>query len=101
MAGSIYKQHIPLVNAAVPPGEWQTYDVVFTAPEFGTDGMLIKPAFMTVFWNGVLVQNHVKLKGPTLYEGKPGYFGHASKLPLRLQDHSDKVRYRNIWVREL
>lgn len=101
MAGSVYKQHIPLANAANPPGSWQRYDIVFDAPEFGTDGGLVKPGFLTVFWNGVLVQNHVELRGPTLYIGKTGYFGHASKLPIRLQDHGNKVRYRNIWVREL
>jgi len=101
MASAVYKQHIPLVNAANPPGNWQSYDIIFDAPQFGTDGELIKPAYLTVFWNGVLVQNHVELKGPTLYIGKPGYFGHSQKLPIRLQDHGNKVRYRNIWVREL
>jgi hypothetical protein len=100
-AGSIYKQHIPLVNASRPPGEWQMYDVVFTAPVFNADGSLKSPAYVTVFHNGVLIQNHVELEGPTAYIGKAEYFKHPEKMPLRLQDHSDKVRYRNIWIREL
>lgn len=101
MAGSIYKQHIPLVNAARQPGEWQSYDVIYIAPEFKEDGSLKSPARMTVFWNGVLVQNNVKLEGPTRYIGHPEYEVHASDLPLTLQDHSNPVSYRNIWIRPL
>jgi hypothetical protein len=100
-AGAIYKQHIPLVNASRPPGEWQSYDVVFTAPRFGADGALVSPASMTVFHNGVLIQNHVELRGPTSYIGEPPYEAHADRAPLLLQDHGNPVSYRNIWVREI
>ena len=100
-AASLYKQHIPLVNASRGPGEWQTYDIVFKAPRFDADGGLVSPAFVTVFHNGVLVQNHVELKGPTIYRGYPEYQAHADRLPLMLQDHSNPVSFRNIWIREL
>lgn len=99
-AGSVYKQTPPLVNASRPPGEWQAYDIVFTAPRFDS-GKLVSPAYVTVLHNGVLVQNHVELEGPTAYIGKSSYFPHPAQLPLRLQDHGDSVRYRNIWVRTL
>jgi hypothetical protein len=100
-AASIYKQHIPLVNASRRPGEWQVYDIVFKAPGFTSDGELLNPAFITVFHNGVLVQNHVELLGPSVYRGQPEYRAHAPKLPLMLQDHGNPVSYRNIWIREL
>lgn len=100
-AGSVYKQHPPLVNASRPPGEWQTYDVVFIAPRFAADGSLASPARLTAFHNGVLVQHDVVLTGPTEYRGPPKYQAHAAKLPLLLQDHGDPVAFRNIWVREL
>jgi hypothetical protein len=100
-AGSIYKQHIPLVNASLGPGKWQTYDVVFTAPRFNIEGELLEPATFTVFHNGVLIQNHVLLRGPTEYIGIPVYKPHSEKLPLMLQDHGNPVSFRNIWVREL
>ena len=100
-AGSIYKQHIPLVNACRPPGKWQTYDIIFKAPRFNNDGSLDSPAFATVIHNGVLIQNHVELKGPTQFIGKTKYESAPEKLPLMLQDHSNPVSYRNIWVREL
>lgn len=100
-AASIYKQHIPLVNACRPPGEWQTYDIIFKAPEFDAGGNLTRPAYVTVIQNGVLVQDHVELLGPTLYIGKPEYQAHEDKLPLQLQDHGNPVSYRNIWIREL
>jgi hypothetical protein len=103
MAGSIYKQYIPLVNAARKPGEWQTYDVVWTAPLFNDDGSLKSPAKATVFLNGVLVENNVELKGITQYVGKPYYQKHGPE-PIKLQAHGDKsepISYRNIWVREL
>ena len=102
-AGSIYKQAIPLVNPARKPGEWQTYDVVWTAPTFNADGSLKTPAYVTVFFNGVLVQNHFELKGETLYIGKPFYKSYTS-APIKLQAHGDKsepISFRNIWVREL
>lgn len=100
-AGSIYKQHIPLVNACRGPGEWQSYDIIFTAPEFNEDGTLRKPARVTVLHNGVIIQNHVKIRGKTVFIGKPEYEPHADQLPLSLQDHSNPVSYRNIWIREL
>ncbi len=103
MAGSIYKQSIPLVNASRKPGEWQTYDVAWTAPTFNDDGSLKTPAYVTVFFNGVLVQNHFELKGQTLYIGKPFYKKYDT-APIKLQAHGDKsepMSYRNIWVREL
>lgn len=100
-AGSLYKQHIPLVNACRSPGTWQAYDIIFTAPVFKEDGSLDSPAYVTVIHNGVLIQNHVALKGPTEYIGKPKYKSHPEKLPLMLQEHDNPVSYRNIWIREL
>lgn len=100
-AASIYKQHIPLVNACRGPGEWQTYDIIFSAPRFNKDAMLVRPAYVTVIHNGILVQNHVELRGPTEYIGIPFYQAHEEKMPLALQDHSNPVAYRNIWIREL
>ena len=100
-AGAVYKQHIPLVNACRPPGEWQGYDIIFTAPRFREDGSLFSPATMTVLQNGVLIQNHVTLLGTTEDVGLPSYKKHDLKMPLMLQDHSNPVSYRNIWIREL
>lgn len=100
-AGSIYKQHPPLVNASRPPGEWQSYDAVFVAPRFAADGTLVSPARVTVFHNGVLVQHDVVLRGPTVYRGEPSYKAHAEKQPIQLQDHNNPTAFRNIWVREL
>jgi hypothetical protein len=102
-AGSIYKQGIPLVNPNRRPGEWQTYDAVWTAPTFNEDGSLKTPAYVTVFFNGVLVQNHFELKGQTLYIGHPFYKKYDT-APIKLQahgDHSEPISFRNIWVREL
>jgi hypothetical protein len=102
-AGSIYKRAIPLVNPGRKPGEWQSYDVIWTAPTFNPDGSLESPAFVTVFFNGVLVQNHFELKGETRYIGKPVYKSYTS-APIKLQAHGDKsepLSFRNIWVREL
>jgi len=102
-AGSIYKQYAPLANAMRPPGQWQTYDVVWTAPTFKPDGSLATPAYVTAFHNGVLVQNHVELKGVTKYIGQPVYKAHGA-APILLQAHGDPsppVSFRNIWVREL
>ncbi|MCC7506506.1 MAG: DUF1080 domain-containing protein [Saprospiraceae bacterium] len=98
--GAVYKQHIPLVNACRPPGEWQSYDILFTAPRFNTDGMLVAPGRLTVFHNGILIQSNVEIKGTTEYIGLPKNEAHG-KAPIRLQDHGDLVSYRNIWIREL
>lgn len=100
-AASIYKQHAPLVNASRKPGEWQSYDAFWTAPRFDEHGKVISPARLTVLHNGVLVQHETVLKGPTVFRGEPKYQQHADKLPLSLQDHTDLVAFRNIWVREL
>jgi hypothetical protein len=102
-AGSIYKQGIPLVNPNRKPGEWQTYDVVWTAPIFNDDGSVKTPAYATVLFNGVLVQNHFELQGETLYIGKP-FYKKYDRAPIKLQAHGDKsepISFRNIWVREL
>lgn len=100
-AGSVYKQHIPLVNASRRPGEWQTYDIIYTAPRFNIDSTIKTPAFVTVLHNGVVVQNHAEIKGATTYTGQPRYTKHAFKLPLMLQEHGNPVSYRNIWIREI
>lgn len=100
-ASSVYKQHIPLVNASRAPGQWQSYDIIFMAPRFSEKGSLISPARITVLHNGVLVQNNVELLGPTTYIGTSHYTPHPEKMPLALQDHGDPVQFRNIWIREL
>ncbi|MCV9387837.1 3-keto-disaccharide hydrolase [Reichenbachiella ulvae] len=99
-AASIYKQYAPLVNVMNPPTEWQSYDIIFTAPEFDDKGDLLSPAYVTVLHNGVLVQNHVEIKGSTEYIGPPSYQAHGD-APIMLQDHGNPVSFRNIWVREL
>jgi len=99
-AGSVYKQSPPLVNASRKPGKWQVYDIVFHAPKFATDGSVAKPASVTVFHNGVLVQDHYELTGPTTYAGYPKYVKHGD-MPLLLQDHGNTVSYRNVWIRKL
>ncbi len=102
-AASIYKQSPPLVNAARKPGEWQAYDVIWTAPTFNADGSVKTPARVTAFHNGVLVQNNFELKGQTLYIGKPFYKAYDS-APIKLQSHGDPsepISFRNIWIREL
>ncbi|HXD49523.1 MAG TPA: DUF1080 domain-containing protein, partial [Gemmatimonadaceae bacterium] len=103
-AASIYKQYPPLVNAMRKPGEWQTYDVIWTAPKFNADGSLESPAFVTAFHNGVLVQNHVELLGVTKNTGYPDYKTAHGATPILLQAHGDPsppISFRNIWVREL
>jgi 3-keto-disaccharide hydrolase len=100
-AASIYKQYIPLVNASSAPGEWQSYDIFFRAPRFAENGGVPVPAYITVVHNSVLVQDHVELKGSTVFIGGPSYEKHNSKEPLVLQDHGNLVSYRNIWIREL
>jgi Domain of Unknown Function (DUF1080) len=100
---SIYKQHIPLVNACKKPGEWQSYDIVWTAPRFNEDGTIKTPARVTAIHNGVLVQNNVEVKGVTAYRGKPFYKKHGAAA-IKLQDHGDPsepISFRNIWLREL
>ena len=102
-AASVYKQYIPLANAMRKPGEWQVYDVIWTAPIFNADGSLKSPAYLTALHNGVLVENHVQLKGDTKYIGLPEYKAHGP-LPIRLQAHGDPsppISFRNIWLREL
>jgi hypothetical protein len=100
-AGSVYKQYPPLVNPLRGPGDWNYYDIIFKAPRFDKNGMLTSPATVTVLINGVLVQNNVILKGPTEYIGITNYKEHADALPIKLQDHGNPVRFRNIWVRPL
>ena len=99
-AGAMYGQWPPLVNAARRPGEWQTYDIVFEAPRF-ENGKLVKPAFQTVFWNGVVIHNRKEAIGATVYRNVAQYQPHAPELPLMLQDHDNPVRYRNVWIRRL
>jgi Domain of Unknown Function (DUF1080) len=103
MAGSVYKQAIPLANPCRKPGEWNVYDVAWTAPTFNADGSLKTPAYVTVFFNNVLVENHYELKGETRYIGQPFYKAYDT-APIKLQAHGDKsepISFRNIWVREL
>ena len=101
MAGALYGQFPPLVNASRPPGTWQSYDIVFRGPRFDSSGALLRPATITVIYNGVLVQDHVTLTGPTAHYARPPYEAHPERLPILIQDHSHPVRYRNIWLREL
>jgi hypothetical protein len=101
MAAAIYGQYPPLVNACRKPGEWQTFDIVFRAPRFDEAGALKAPARMTVFHNGVLVQDNEELTGPTAHKARPAYKAHANNMPISLQDHGHPVRFRNIWIREL
>ncbi len=100
-AGAIYKQQPPLVNVCRKPGEWQTYDIIFSAPRFDEQGKPAKPAYITVLQNGVLVQNHFEIQGATSFTEPPKYTAHPAKMPLLLQYHNNKVRFRNIWIREL
>ena len=101
-AGSFYKQYPPLVNVSKGPGVWQVYDVIYTAPRFNPNGTYFTPPMVTVLHNGVLVQNHVALRGPTEYIGIPEYSvkPHGAG-PIVLQDHGNPVGFRNIWIREL
>ena len=99
-AGSIYKQHPPLVNASLKPGEWQSYDIIYTAPRFSESGSLESPGRVTVFHNGILIQNNVEILGNTVYRGQPSYSPHGPG-PVVLQEHRNEVSFRNIWIREL
>jgi hypothetical protein len=100
-AGAVYGQYPPLVNVCRPPGQWQVYDIVFRGPRFDAGGKLLRKARITVLQNGVLIQDHVELTGPTAHKARPPYKPIPEKLPLSLQDHNHPVRYRNIWIREL
>jgi hypothetical protein len=100
-AAAVYGQYPPLVNASRAPGKWQSYDIVFHGPRFSDSGELLRLARVTLLHNGVLVQDNVPLTGPTDYMNRPPYKPHAARLPLRLQDHGQPVRFRNIWIREL
>jgi len=100
-AGAIYGQYPPLANACLPPGQWQTYDIVYTAPRFDAEGKLHSSARITALHNGVLIHNNVPLTGPTSWLERAPYRAHPEKQPLSLQDHGNPVRFRNIWVREL
>ena len=100
-AAAVYGQYPPLVNACRPPGQWQTYDIIFHGPRFEKDGKLLRPAFITVLHNGLLVQDHVAIMGPTAHMKRLPYQAQPEKLPLMLQDHNHPVRFRNIWIREL
>lgn len=97
---SIYKQTIPLVKASTPTGKWNTYDIIYHAPKFKSNGNLINPATITVLHNGILTIDHFEIKGPTKYIGTPEYSEHGD-APIMLQDHGSAVSYRNIWLRKL
>lgn len=100
-AGAVYKQTPPMVNAMRPPGEWNTYDILWTCPRFKESGELESPATVTALHNGVLILNHFELLGNTPFDQPPRYDAHPPRGPIALQDHGNPVRYRNIWVREL
>ncbi len=98
--GAVYKQQPPNVNACRGPGEWQSYDIIFTAPRFNEDGRVESQAFVTVLHNGVLIHNHLPLQGGTFWDQPAHYQPHPEKLPLVIQNHGNPVRFRNIWIRE-
>jgi hypothetical protein len=100
IAGAIYGQTPPLVNASRKPGEWQSFDIIFTSPKFDGDKVL-QPAYFTVYWNGVLVQNHTASLGPVRHRSVATYDSHDTTGPILLQNHGSAVRFRNIWVRPL
>ena len=100
-AGAIYKQTPPMVNAMRKPGEWNTYDIIWTAPRFNEDGSLKSPAYITAIHNGALILNHFELLGDTPFHRAPEYNKHSEKGPISLQDHGNPVRFRNIWVRPI
>jgi hypothetical protein len=97
---AIYKEQPPNVNACRKPGEWQTYDIIFTAPRFHADGSLAVPGYVTVLHNGIAVHNHFELMGVTSYTEPPRYVAHADREPMQIQFHGNPVRFRNIWLRE-
>ena len=97
--GALYKQQPPAVNACRRPGEWQSYDILFTRPRFNADGTLAKPARISVLHNGIAIHSDTVIKGNTFFHAPPGYTAHADALPIRLQDHGNPVQFRSIWVR--
>ncbi|MEX2174410.1 MAG: DUF1080 domain-containing protein [Pirellulaceae bacterium] len=99
-AASIYKQQPPMVNASRQPGEWQSLDILFTAPRFNDDGTLKTPGYVTVLHNGLVMHNHFELQGSTSYTEPPKYTRHAEREPIGIQFHGNPVRFRNIWLRE-
>jgi hypothetical protein len=101
MAAAVYGQTPPLVNASRPSGEWQSYDIVFHRPHFAADSSVEQPATVTVFHNGVLVQDNTVITGWTVDHAVAHYRWHPDSLPLMLQDHGNTMRFRNIWVRPL
>lgn len=98
---AIYKQSPPMVNACRKPGEWQTYDILFNAPRFDAAGKVEKPAYVTVLHNGIVVHNHFELQGGTFFDRPAAYGKHPERLPIRLQNHGNPVKFRNIWIREI
>ena len=100
-AGSIYGQYPPLVNASREPGEWQSYDIIFRRPRFSKGGKVIRPAYITVLHNGIVLQNNVEIIGAAAHKKQATYHPHVDKLPIMLQDHGNPVRFRNIWIRSL
>src|SRR5215469_18168261 len=99
--GGIYGQHPPLANACLPPGEWQTYDIIFNVPHFDSDGKVVTPAYVTVIHNGVVAQNHQAIRGDTNWKSPGKYTAHGSTGPIALQFHHNAVSFRNIWVRSV
>lgn len=99
--GAIYAWKPPLVNPSRRPGEWQSYDIVFERPRFAADGSVQRPAYVTVFLNGVLVQNRQPFLGSTVWRKVAKYEAHGDAAPIQLQDHDSPVSFRNIWVRPL
>ncbi len=100
-AAAVYAEYPPMYNASRPPGEWQSYDIFFRRPRFDVKGSLLRPARLTLLHNGILVQDNVELTGPNSWLTNAPYKAHADRLPLSLQDHSNPVRFRNIWARDL
>ena len=101
MAGSIYGQAPPMVNPGRGLGQWQTYDIIFRRPRFDDDGNLVRPAYLTVLHNGIVVQDNTEVLGPTRHRARTEYQAHADALPINIQDHGEPTHYRNIWIREL
>jgi hypothetical protein len=99
VTAGIYGQHPPLANACRPPGEWQTYDIIFNVPHFGPNGEVLSPGHVTVFHNGVVAQNHQAIRGATNWRSPGKYTPHGPYGPLALQFHNNAVSFRNIWVR--